>query len=91
MAAAQTIRWSWAIFYPSQAALKRPDQRQQKHAGDEDNRLQRQAEPPEIAEAIPARAHHQKIVLMPDGREEGAGGAVTDHYQHKARRRSCLH
>jgi predicted acylesterase/phospholipase RssA len=44
-------------------------------------RLQRQAEPPVIAEAEAAGAEDQGVVLVADRREEGAGGADRDRHQ----------
>src|SRR3546814_9776905 len=41
--------------------------------------------PPVVAEAIAAGTHHQQVVLVADGREEGAGGTDRDDHQEGVR------
>src|SRR5579884_2494606 len=58
-----------------------PDQHDERYADGEDNRRQRQAEPPVVAEPVPTRPEDEGIALMPDRRQEIAAGADGDGHQ----------
>jgi aryl-alcohol dehydrogenase-like predicted oxidoreductase len=63
--------------------LQRPDREQQRDRHRDDEYLQRQAQPPVVAEAESARAEDQRVVLVADRRQEGAGRA--DRHRHQER------
>src|SRR5580704_9541373 len=64
---------------------QRPKERDQRGPEQDDEQRERRAQPGVVAEAIPARAHDQRVALVADRREEIAAGSGGDGHQEGVR------
>ena len=67
------VGWGQSAAKPIATWLsQRPRQQDQRRAAQRHQDRQRQSQPPIVAEAVAARPHHQRVVLMADRRQEVA-------------------